>query len=77
MKVFSSLAAVMALWLAVSFLLWLLYRLFRHRDGSKQMRLLEGAVALIDEGASIFAALRVPGLRQGNGLRHLQAEPAN
>jgi hypothetical protein len=60
MKVFSSLAAVMALWLAVSFLLWLLYRLFRHRDGSKQMRLLEGAIALIDEGASIFAALRVP-----------------
>ncbi len=59
MKVYSSLTAVMALWLAVSCLLWLLYRFFRRRDGSKQMRLLDGAIALIDEGASIFAALRV------------------
>ena len=48
----------MALWLAVSFLLWLVYRIFRRRDGSKQKRLLSSAIGLIDEGASIFAALR-------------------
>ncbi|MGO8953510.1 MAG: hypothetical protein ACLPWS_10535 [Rhodomicrobium sp.] len=58
MKTFSSLAAVMALWLSVSFLLWLVYRLFRRRDGSKQRQLLGSAVGLVDEGASIFAALR-------------------
>ncbi|MGO9170736.1 MAG: hypothetical protein ACLP7P_02040 [Rhodomicrobium sp.] len=58
MKTFSSLAAVMALWLSVSFLLWLVYRLFRRRDGSKQRQLLSSAVGLAGEGASIFAALR-------------------
>jgi hypothetical protein len=58
MKTFSSLAAVMALWLGVSFLLWGCYRLFRRHDGSKQRRLLESAVALVDEGAAIFSALR-------------------
>ncbi|MGB9025254.1 MAG: hypothetical protein WCC40_04725, partial [Rhodomicrobium sp.] len=58
MKTFSSLAAVMALWLTVSFLLWLVYRLFRRRDGSKQTRLLGSAIALIDEAGPIFAAIR-------------------
>jgi len=58
MKTFSSLAAVMALWLAVSFLLWLSYRLLRRRDGSKQKRLLADAINLIDEAGPIFAALR-------------------
>ncbi len=57
MKTFSSLAAVMALWLAVSFLLWLFYRLFRRRDGSKQKRLLSSATGLIDEAGPIFAAI--------------------
>jgi hypothetical protein len=58
MKTFSSLAAVMGLWLAVSFLLWLCYRIFRRRDGSKQKRLVNGAIGLIDEGAAVFSALR-------------------
>ncbi len=58
MKTFSSLAAVMALWLAVSFLLWLAYRIFRRRDGSKQLRLTGNAISLIDEGAALFSALR-------------------
>ena len=49
MKIFSSLTAVMALWLGVSFLLWLLYRIFRRRDGSRQERLLNDAAGLIDE----------------------------
>ncbi|MGA7323347.1 MAG: hypothetical protein WBX25_02400 [Rhodomicrobium sp.] len=48
----------MALWLAVSFLFWLAYRVFRRRDGSKQLRLTGGAITLIDEGAALFSALR-------------------
>ncbi len=58
MKSFSSLAAVMGLWLAVSFLLWLCYRLFRRSDGTKQKRILASAIGLIDEGAAVFYALR-------------------
>ncbi|MBI4724130.1 MAG: hypothetical protein HY765_03810 [Rhodomicrobium sp.] len=58
MKTFSSLAAVMALWLAVSFFLWLFHRLFRRRDGSKQKRIVSSAIGQIDEGAAIFSALR-------------------
>src|SRR5271165_1883657 len=59
MNIFSSLAAVMALWLAVSFLIWLVYRTFRSRDGSKQKKLASGALALVDEGAAIFSGLRM------------------
>jgi hypothetical protein len=58
MKTFSSLAAVMALWLAVSFFIWLIYRIFRSRDGSKQKRLASSATGLVDEGSAVFAALR-------------------
>jgi hypothetical protein len=58
MKTFSSLAAVMGLWLAVSFLLWLTYRLFRRSDSAKRKRLLSDAAGLIGEGVAIFAALR-------------------
>jgi hypothetical protein len=58
MKIFSSLAAVMALWLAVSFLLWLAYRVFRRRDSSKQERVLSEALALLDEAGPVFAAIR-------------------
>jgi hypothetical protein len=58
MKAFSSLAAVVALWLSVSFSLWVFYRLFRRRDGSKQKHLTAGALGLVDEGAAIFSALR-------------------
>jgi hypothetical protein len=58
MKTFSSLAAVMGLWLAVSFLLWAFYRLFRKGDGAKRKRLLGDAAGLIDEGDAVFAALR-------------------
>jgi hypothetical protein len=58
MKAFSSLAAVVALWLGVSFSIWLLYRLVRRRDGSRQRRLTAEALALIDEGAAVFHALR-------------------
>jgi hypothetical protein len=58
MKTFSSLAAVMGLWLTVSFLLWAFYRLFRRSDGAKRMRLLSDAAGLIVEGGAVFAALR-------------------
>jgi hypothetical protein len=58
-KTFSSLAAVVALWLGVSFGLWLLYRLFRRRDGSRQKQLAANPLALIDEGAAVLGALRV------------------
>ncbi len=58
MKIFSSLAAVMALWLGVSFLLWLLYSIFRRRDGSRQERLLNDATGLIDEAGPVFATIR-------------------
>ena len=59
MKTFSSLAAVVALWLGVSFGLWLLYRLVRRRDGSRRKQLAESPLALIDEGAAVLGALRV------------------
>jgi hypothetical protein len=58
MKTFSSPAAVLGLWLAVSFLLWLSYRLFRRNDGSKQRRAAAAPPALIDEGMALFSALR-------------------
>ncbi len=58
MKTFSSLAAVVALWLGVSFLIWLLYRLLRRRDGSRQNRLASDALGIIDEGEAVFNALR-------------------
>ena len=58
MKTFSSLAAVMGLWLAVSFLLWLCYRVFRRRDGSRQINLAENAIQLIAEGGAVFSGLR-------------------
>ena len=58
MKAFSSLAAVVALWLSVSFSLWLFYRLFRRRDGSRQKQLAAAALGLVDEGAAVFSALR-------------------
>ena len=54
MKAFSSLAAVVALWLSVSFSLWLFYRLFRRRDGSRQKQLAAAALGLVDEGAARF-----------------------
>jgi len=58
MKAFSSLAAVVALWLSVSFSLWLFYRFFRRRDGSRQKQLTAAALGLVDEGAVLFSALR-------------------
>ena len=58
MKAFSSLAAVVALWLGVSFSLWFVYRLFRRRDGSRQKQLTAGALGLVDEGTAVFSALR-------------------
>ena len=58
MKAFSSLAAVVALWLGVSFSLWFVYRLFRRRDGSRQKQLSAAALGLVDEGAAVFSALR-------------------
>ncbi len=59
MKAFSSLAAVVALWLGVSFFVWLLYRLFRRRDGSRRRQIASAAMALLDEGAAILGALRI------------------
>ena len=59
MKTFSFLAALMVLWLAVSFLLWLFYRIFRRHDGLKQERLLTSAIGLIEEGACLYGALRM------------------
>ena len=58
MKAFSSLAVVVALWLGVSFSLWLFYRLFRRRDGSRQKQLAAAALTLVDEGMAVFSALR-------------------
>ncbi len=58
MKAFSSLAAVVALWLGVSFSLWFVYRLFRRRDGSRQKQLSAARLGLVDEGAAVFSALR-------------------
>ncbi len=58
MKAFSSLAAVVALWLGVSLSLWLFYRLFRRHDGSRQKQLAAASLALVDEGAALFDALR-------------------
>ena len=59
MKAFSSLAAFVALWLGVSFSLWLFYRLFRRHDGSRQKQLAAEALALAGEGSAIIGALRV------------------
>ncbi len=58
MKPFSSLAAFVTLWLGLSFALWLLYSLFRRRDGARQTKILNGALSAMDEGAVVFAALR-------------------
>ena len=58
MKTFTFLAALMIFWLAVSFLLWLFYRIFRRHDGLKQERLLASAIGLIEEGACLYGALR-------------------
>ncbi|MBT3069638.1 hypothetical protein KKP04_01970 [Rhodomicrobium sp. Az07] len=58
MKAFSSLGAVLALWLGVSFALWLLYRLVRSRDGSRRKALVDDALALVEEGIGTLAALR-------------------
>lgn len=58
MKTFSSLAAVMALWLGVSFLLWLAYRIFRRRDGSKQIRVIGGALGLVGEAGPVYSTIR-------------------
>jgi hypothetical protein len=44
MKTLSFLAALMVLWLAVTVLVWLFYRIFRRRDGLKQERLLGEAL---------------------------------
>jgi len=60
MNAFSSLSAVVTLWLGVSFSLWLFYRLFRRRDGSRQKQLTANALGLVDEGAAVFSALRAP-----------------
>jgi hypothetical protein len=58
LKPFSSLAAFVALWLGLSFALWLLYSLFRRRDGARQTKILNGALSAMDEGEAVFAALR-------------------
>ncbi len=54
MKPFSSLASVIALWLAVSFTLWLCYVAVRRRDGNRQRKLIDNALALIGESRSLF-----------------------
>jgi hypothetical protein len=65
MKTFSFLAALMVLWLAVSFLLWLFYRIFRRHDGLKQERLLASAIELVEEGACLYGALRMRASKRG------------
>ena len=55
----------MVLWLAVSFLLWLFYRIFRRHDGLKQERLLASAIGLIQEGACLYGALRMRASKRG------------
>jgi hypothetical protein len=57
-KAFSSLAAVVALWLGVSFGIWVLYRLFSRRGGLRQKLLAASPLALIDEGQAVLGALR-------------------
>ena len=78
MKIFSSVAAVMALWLTVSFLLWLAYRIFHRRDGSRQERQLEDALGLMDEAAPVFATIRTRSsavaTAEGN-YRYSRAQP--
>ena len=54
----------MVFWLAVSFLLWLFYRIFRRYDGLKQERLLASAIGLIEEGACLYGALRMRGSKR-------------
>ena len=65
MKTFSFLATLMVLWLAVSFLLWLFYRIFRRHDGLKQERLLASAIGLVEEGACLYGALRMRASKRG------------
>ncbi len=69
MKAFSSLAAVVTLWLSVSFSLWLFYRLFRRRDGSRQKQLTAAALELVDEGAAVFSGLRARTSESGGASR--------
>jgi hypothetical protein len=69
MKAFSSLAVVVALWLSVSFSLWLFYRLFRRRDGSRQKQLTAAALGLADEAATVFGALRARSSESVGALR--------
>ena len=64
MKTLSFLAALMIFWLAVSFLLWLFYRIFRRYDGLKKERLLASAIGLIEEGACLYGALRMRGSKR-------------
>jgi hypothetical protein len=60
MKTFSSTAAVIGLWLAVSFALWLAYRLVSLRRGTRKQELAEDALALIEEAEGVFRSLRNP-----------------
>ena len=64
MKTLSFLAALMIFWLAVSFLLWLFYRIFRRYNGLKKERLLASAIGLIEEGACLYGALRMRGSKR-------------
>jgi len=56
---FSSLSTVIGLWLGVSFALWLGYRTFRQRDASKRRKLVEDAILAIEEGQTVFTAIRM------------------
>jgi hypothetical protein len=77
MRTFSSLAAVMGLWLAVSFLLWAFYRLFRQSGGAKRMQLLGDAAGLIGEGTAVFAALRTRASERPAAEGHYRPGPAD
>jgi hypothetical protein len=65
MKTLSFLAALMVLWMAVSVLLWLFYRIFRRHAGLKQERLLASAIRLVEEGACLYGALRMRASKRG------------
>jgi hypothetical protein len=69
MKTFSSPASVIALWLAVSFVLWLGYIVIRRRDGSRQRKLVENALALIGGSQKLFDEWRT--LSSGKATRKL------
>jgi hypothetical protein len=58
MKTFSSLTSVIALWLAVSFALWAIWRVMQHRGQAREQRLLQGAVDRLSEADGVFAAIR-------------------